>query len=119
MNTAEDIFWELKPQAIQKGITPARLGQLAKLCENYERATEVLQMALKAKKPSTYLGAVVSNIRQETIVQHSPPRSNEPEIVLTARLRGWQVRKTVLGNGKPGWWVCGVLYNERGNDVGG
>lgn len=111
----ESAFWAMKGLALASGINPARMGQLAKFCADFKRARGLLDQALKAKNPSTYLGALIKSLRDEL----APPRTlNEPEIALDARLRGWPVRKTSLSNGDPGWWIAGVLYNARGDDVG-
>ena len=112
----ESAFWALKGAALAKGINPARMGQLAKLCNDFKRARSLLTEVLKAKAPSTYLGAVIAKMKEDL----KPPAliKNEPEVVLYGRLHGWPVRKTVLSTGKPGWWVSGVLYNQEGVDVG-
>lgn len=119
MTSSEDRFWALSSQADEKKITRSRMGQLAKLCHDYDRALSVLQSALKTKNPSNYLGAVVKGLRDE----QAPPcvvssRPQEPEVVLQARLRGWPVRKTMRTNGEPGWYVAGSLFDKRGMDVG-
>lgn len=117
---SESKFWALKSQAIQVGLTPARMGQLAKLCQDYDKAYQVLHTALQTKNPSAYLGKVIANLRDEQAPpQINIPRSHEPEIALQARLRGWPVRKTALSDGSPGWWVAGTLYNREGFSVGG
>ena len=115
--SVEDRFWALKPLASTKGITPSRMGQLAKLCGDFERALSVMQAALKTKNPSAYLGAVAKGLRNEQAPAVSD-RSMEPEIVLEARMRGWPVRKSALDNGEPGWWVSGCLYDQKGEQVG-
>ena len=118
--SSEADFWGLSSSAAKVGITKSRLGLLLKLCHNYDRALQILQACLRAKAPSAYLGKVISNMRYE---QEAPQEiikqsKKEPEIATDARLRGWPVRKTALSNGTPGWWIAGVLYNERGVDVG-
>lgn len=112
----EGAFWALKSQALPAGINPARMGQLAKLCNDFRRAKELLEQTLKSKNPSTYLGAVIAKLKAD--LAPVSLRSEEPEVALHGRLHGWPVRKTVLGDGSPGWWVAGVLYNKRGDDVG-
>jgi hypothetical protein len=118
---SESAFWALRAQAQSFGITPSRLGQLAKLCQDYERAYQILRSALSKKKgASAYLGKVIANLKEE---QAPPfiqiPRSHEPEIVMQARLHGWPVRKSMLSNGQPGWWVAGSLIDRGGDVVGG
>ena len=112
---SEEAYWALAQRAQEKGIARSRMGQLAKLCNDFERATELLEAALASKKPSTYLGKIMGSLR----ARHEPSRDEEPEIALQARLHGWPVRKTCLGDGTPAWWVAGVLYNREGVDVGG
>lgn len=117
---SEPEFWALKSQAIQSGITPSRMGQLAKLCGDYDKAFSILTTAIKTKNASAYLGKVIANLRDEQAPPQIPiPRKHEPEIALQARLRGWPVRKTALSDGQPGWWVAGTLYDQGGVDVGG
>lgn len=120
--STEGAYWALKGKALTAGITPARMGQLAKLCNDFERAHRILQEVLKAKNPSSYLGAICSKIRDELKtpqeILSSRDRTQEPEIALQGRLSGWPVRKTALSNGKPGWWVAGTLYDQEGNCVG-
>ncbi len=113
----EGAYWALKGEALTKGVNPARMGQLAKLSGNFKRAHELLSQILKSKNPSTYLGAVIKNLKDEIAAPISL-RSAEPEIALHGRLNGWPVRKTSLKDGAPGWWVAGVLYDREGNDVG-
>jgi len=115
--TDEGAFWALKGQALVQGINPARMGQLAKLCNNFKRAHDLLTQVLKSKNPSTYLGAVIKNLKDEIAAPFSM-RSEEPEIAQHGRMHGWPVRKTSLQDGSPGWWVAGVLYNKDGEDVG-
>jgi hypothetical protein len=117
MSSDEGAFWALKGQALTVGINPARMGQLAKLCNDWKRAKELLSQVIKSKNPSTYLGAVIKNLRDEVAAPISL-RSSEPDVACDGRLRGWPVRKTVLTDGSPGWWVAGTLYNKDGVDVG-
>ena len=117
--SAEQSYWALASQAQAASFTRSRMGQLAKLCNDYQRALSILSSALKTKKPSAYLGKVMANLKEEQAPpQIHIPRSHEPEIVLQARLHGWPVRKTVRSNGTPGWFVCGILYDQGGVDVG-
>ena len=118
---SEQAFWALRAQAQSFGITPSRLGQLAKLCQDYERAYQILRSALATKKgASAYLGKVIANLKEEQAPpQIQIPRSHEPDAVLQARLRGWPVRKSRLSNGNPAWWVAGVLMDQGGDVVGG
>lgn len=113
----EGAFWALKGEALIQGINPARMGQLAKLCNDFKRATDLLSQILKSKHPSSYLGAVIKNLKDEIAAPFSM-RNEEPEIALHGRLHGWPVRKTALSDGSPAWWVAGVLYNKDGTDVG-
>jgi len=117
MPSYESAFWAMKGDALTRGINPARMGQLAKACNDFNKATELLKQILKSKNPSTYLGAVLKNLRDEVAAPFSM-RAEEPEIALDARLRGWPVRKTSLTDGSPAWWICGTLYNRDGIDVG-
>lgn len=116
----EEAYWALAPQAQEKGIVKSRMGQLAKLCNDYKRATSILSSALKTKNASAYLGKAIANIKEEIAPPaiRIPPRSKEPEIVLQARLHGWPVRKTTRMDGSPGWFVAGILYDIKGVDVG-
>jgi len=116
---SEQGYWALASQAQAVGVTRSRMGQLAKLCSDYQRALSILSSALKTKKPSAYLGKVMANLKEEQAPpQIHIPRTHEPEIVLQARLRGWPVRKTVRTDGSPGWFVAGILYDQGGADVG-
>ena len=118
--SVEKDFWALAPIADSRGIGRSQMGQLAKLCQDFKRAHQILTDALKAKSPPRYLGKVVSNIRAENQVptfQHQ--QSSEPEVVSLARFHGWPVRKSVRSNGEPGWWVAGTLYDKEGSGVGG
>lgn len=120
MDSHEGEFWNLASQAQAKKIARSRCAQLAKLCSDFERAVDILRSALNTKNPSTYLGAVVARLRDEQSPRIIvPSRTQEPEIVLQGRLRGWPVRKTVLDTGEPGWWCAGVLYDRTGDAVGG
>jgi len=115
----EEAFWALAPQAQEKGIVKSRMGQLAKLCNDYKRATTILSSALKTKNASAYLGKAIANIKEEIAPPAIHiPRSKEPEIVLHARLHGWPVRKIVRTDGSPGWFVAGILYDTQGMEVG-
>lgn len=115
--SAEDDFWALKQDAITAGLTTSRMGQLAKLCQDYNRALKILRIALKTKNASAYVGKTISNLKDEQ--QPVIARSKEPEIVLQARLHGWPVKKSVRSNGEIGWWVAGTLYDKGGASVGG
>lgn len=115
----EEQFWALAPQAQEKGIAKSRMGQLAKLCNDYRRALSVLRSALKTKNASAYLGKVIANIKEEIAPPAIHiPRSKEPEIILQGRLHGWPVRKVLRSNGEIGWYMCGTLYDRSGVDVG-
>lgn len=107
----------MKPLAQKAGILPSRMGQLAKLANDWENARQMLNAVLKSKNPSTYLGALIKSLRDD--LKPNVAIKNEPEIAFHGRLHGWPVRKTALSNGQPGWWVAGVLYNAEGVDVGG
>ncbi len=113
----EQLFWSMKPLAQKVGIAPSRMGQLAKLCSDWENARQMLSAALKSKEPSAYLGAMIRSMKDD--LKPSVAIRDEPEIAFHGRLNGWPVRKTALSNGQPGWWVAGVLYNAEGVDVGG
>lgn len=112
----ESDYWALAPIAGTHGIQRSQMGRLAKLCMDFKRAHQILLDTLKAKSPTTYLGKVVSNLREETLPAQ---RSSEPEVVLQARLHGWPVRKSLRSNGEMGWWVAGTLYDKGGASVGG
>jgi len=111
-------FWALSAQAESSSITRSRLGQLAKLANDFDKAERILKAALKTKNPSAYLGKVIKNLKTETESPLSILRSEEPEIVLQARLHGWPVRRLTRSNGEPGWYVAGSLVDQRGVDVG-
>lgn len=116
---SEERYWSLSSQANAKGITRSRLGQLAKICQDYNKAYRILSDSLATKSPSKYLGKCIANLKEEIAPPAIHiPRNHEPEIVLQARLRGWPVRKSVRTNGEPAWWVAGVLYDQGGIDVG-
>lgn len=118
--SSEQSYWLLADQCNKSHITRSRMGQLAKLCNNYDRANSILTEALKTKAPSAYLGKVIANLKDEQAPPAVPiPRSHEPDVVLQARLRGWPVRKSTRSNGDPAWWVAGTLYDRSGVDVGG
>jgi hypothetical protein len=118
-SSPEATYWSLAAEAAKHRITRPQMGKLAKLTSDYQRALSILSSALKTKKPSAYLGKVMANLKEEQAPpQIHIPRTHEPEIVLQARLHGWPVRKTVRGDGTPGWFVAGVLYDHTGMDVG-
>lgn len=115
----EQAYWDLASQARAAGVSNSMMGKLAKLTSDYQRAHQILVASLKTKKPMAYLGKVIANLKEE----QAPPqihisRAHEPEIVLQARLHGWPVRKTTRTDGTPGWFVCGILYDRAGTDVG-
>jgi len=115
----EKEYWALAPQARSAGIVKSRMGQLAKLCNDYKRALNILKSALKTSNPSAYIGKVIANIKEE----QAPPKikispDTEPDIATQARLHGWPVRKIVRTNGTLGWYVAGCMYDQEGRDVG-
>lgn len=118
---SEDYFWNLAPQAEAKGIKKSLLGRLLKVTQDYEKSTKILKLSLSKRNPLGYISKTIKNLEDEKIgpLTVLPTRSNEPEIALDARLRGWPVRATIMSNGKPGWWVAGTLYDSKGYAVGG
>jgi hypothetical protein len=45
-------------------------------------------------------------------------RGAEPEVVREARRYGYPVEKTKTSKGRPAWRVAGVVYDEKGVDIG-
>lgn len=115
-------YWALAPQAREAGVVKSRMGQLAKLCNDYSRAYSILQAAIRTKNASAYLGKVISNLKEEVALEpiniSNKQRKEEPDVVVRARLRLWPVRKITRSNGTPGWFVDGILYDQGGVDVG-
>ena len=64
-NSPEQLFWRLKPVAQKAGIAPSRMGQLAKLCNDWENARQMLTSVLKSKEPSAYLGAMIKSMKDD------------------------------------------------------
>ncbi|PZQ13650.1 MAG: hypothetical protein DI565_14000 [Ancylobacter novellus] len=121
----EDRFFALRYRLEDAGVRWSRAMQLKGVFEDegFRPIVSALEKALRARNPSTYLGAIVADrkklLRQEA-GEPEPPRrttgsqAREPQFVREYREDGYDV----AADGPNRWIIAGQIYDETGEVIG-